>query len=160
MNDQMSWDPALVKKFSSSNHLKMLNQLKNEVIKYPLNNKKKSKSIHVKDSNQDNKNNSNVEHSQNELFTEKANKSNDENKNNSNVEQLQNELITDKANKRYDENSNKSNVSFNNSKNFSIYNQSTNNSHELETIIPEQSKSNDKSSSTSFKDRLHQVDMK
>ena len=135
MNDPISWDPALVKKFSSSNHLKMLNQLRNEVIKYPLNNKKKSKSIHVKDSNQDNKNNSNVEHSQNELFTEKANKKNDEN------------II-------------KSNVSFNNSKNFSIYNQSTNNSRELETIIPEQSKSNDKSSSTSFKERLNQVDMK
>ena len=135
MNDPISWDPSLVKKFSSSNHLKMLNQLRNEVIKYPLNNKKKSKSIHVKDSNQDNKNSSNIEHSQNELFTEKANK-------------------------RTDENSNKSNVSFNNSKNFSIYNQSTNNSRELETIIPEQSKSNDKSSSTSFKDRLNQVDMK
>ena len=135
MNDPISWDPALVKKFSSSNHLKMLNQLKNEVIKYPLNNKKKSKSINVKDSNQDNKNNSHVEHSQNELFTEKANKKNDENRI-------------------------KSNVSFNNSKNFSIYNQSTNNSRELESIIPEQSKSNDKSSSTSFKDRLNQVDMK
>ena len=135
MNDPISWDPALVKKFSSSNHLKMLNQLRNEVIKYPLNNKKKSKSIHVKDFNQDNKNNSNVEHSQNELFTEKANK-------------------------RNDENSNKSNISFNNSKNFSIYNQSTNNSRELEIIMPDQSKSNDKSSSTSFKDRLNQVDMK
>ena len=135
MNDPISWDPALVKKFSSSNHLKMLNQLRNEVIKYPLNNKKKSKSIHVKDSNQDNKSNSNFEHSQNELFTEKANKKNDENRI-------------------------KSNVSFNNSKNFSIYNQSTNNSRELESIIPEQSKSNDKSSSTNFKDRLNQVDMK
>ena len=117
MNDQISWDPALVKKFSSSNHLKMLNQLRNEVIKYPLNNKKKSKSIHVKDSNQDNKNNSNVEHSQNELFTEKANKRNDEN------------II-------------KSNVSFNNSKNFSIYNQSKNNSigRENELLSPNQSK--------------------
>ena len=135
MNDPISWDPALVKKFSSSNHLKMLNQLRNEVIKYPLNNKKKSKSINVKDFNQDNKNNSNVEHSQNELFTEKANKKNDENRI-------------------------KSNVSFNNSKNFSIYNQSTNKSRELESIIPGQSKSNDKSSSTSFKDRLDQVDMK
>jgi len=135
MNDPMSWDPALVKKFSSSNHLKMINQLRNEVIKYPLNNKKKSKSIHIKDSNQDNKNYSNVEHSPNELFAEKTNK-------------------------RKDENSNKSNVSFNNSKNFSIYNQSTNNSPELESIRTEQSKSNDKSSSTSFKDRLNQVDMK
>ena len=135
MNDPISWDPTLVKKFSSSNHLKMLNQLRNEVIKYPLNNKKKLKSIHVKDSNQDNKNSSNIEHSQNELSTEKANN-------------------------RTGENSNKSNVSFNNSKNFSIYNQSTNNSRELESMMPEQSKSNDKSSSASFKDRLNQVDMK
>ena len=135
MNDPISWDPALVKKFSSSNHLKMLNQLRNEVIKYPLNNRKKSKSIQIKDSNQDNKNNSNDEHSQNDPFTEKANK-------------------------RNNENSNKSNISFNNSKNFSIYNQSTNNSIELESIRTEQSKSNDKSSSTSFKDRLNQVDMK
>ena len=135
MNDPMSWDPALVKKFSSSNHLKMLNQLRNEVIKYPLNNKKKSKSIQVKGSNQDNKNSLNVEDSTNEL-------------------------LSVKANKRNDENSNKSNVSFNNSKNFSIYNQSTNNSPELESIRTEQSKSNDKSSSTSFKDRLNQVDMK
>ena len=135
MNDPISWDPTLVKKFSSSNHLKMLNQLRNEVIKYPLNNKKKSKSIHVKDSNKDNKNNSNVDHSQNDLFTEKANKKNDEN-------------------------SIKSNVSFNNSKNFSIYNQSTNNTREIESITPEQSKSNHKSSSASFKDRLNQVDMK
>ena len=135
MNDPISWDPALVKKFSSSNHLKMLNQLRNEVIKYPLNNKKKSKSNYDKDFNQDNKNNTNFGHSQNELFTEKANKVNDENRN-------------------------KSNVSFNNSKNFSIYNQPNNNSRELESIMPEQSKSNDKSSSTSFKDRLNQVDMK
>ena len=135
MNDPISWDPALVKKFSSSNHLKMLNQLRNEVIKYPLNNRKKSKSIHVKDSNKDNKNKSKVDHSPNELFTEKANKIDDENRN-------------------------KSNVSFNNSKNFSIYNQSTNNSRELESIMPEQSKSNDKSSFKSFKDRLNQVDMK
>ena len=135
MIDPISWDPALVKKFSSSNHLKMLNQLRNEVIKYPLNNKKNLKSIHVKDTNQDNKNNSNFEHSQNQLFTEKTNN-------------------------RNDENSNKSNVSFNNSKNFSIYNQSTNNSRDLQIVMPEQSKPNDKSSSTSFKDRLNQVDMK
>ena len=135
MNDPISWDPALVKKFSSSNHLKMLNQLRNEVIKYPLNNKKKSKTIPVNDSNQDNKNNSNAEHSPNELLTEKANKRNDKNSNNSNV-------------------------SFNNSKNFSIYKQSTNNYRELEIITPDQSKINDKSSSTSFKDRLNQVDMK
>ena len=136
MNDPMSWDPALVKKFSSSNHLKMLNQLKNEVIKYPLNNKKKSTSIHIKDSNQDNKNNLSVEHSPNELSAQKANK-------------------------RTDENSNKSNVSFNNSKNFSIYNQTINNSiRHNESPLPEQLKSDEDNYSPTFKERLNQIDMK
>ena len=37
MNAQKSWDPTLVKKFSFSNHFKLLNQLRSEVKKYPLN---------------------------------------------------------------------------------------------------------------------------
>ena len=44
MNDLLRWHPSLVKKFSSSNHFKLLNQLRNEVKKYPLNNKKKTSS--------------------------------------------------------------------------------------------------------------------
>ena len=40
MNEKICWDQSLVKKYSSSNHLKMLNQLRNEVKKYPLNKKK------------------------------------------------------------------------------------------------------------------------
>ena len=59
MNDSISWDPSLVKKFSSSNHYKLLNQLRNEVKKYPLNNKKNLKSIKPKDII-DNQNKSNV----------------------------------------------------------------------------------------------------
>ena len=135
MNDQICWDPTLVKKFSSSNHFKLLNQLKNEVIKYPLNNKKNSTSIQTKNTYKEN---------------------NDE----SNIGLSQSRSISSNSYIKTDNNSNKSNVSFNNSKNFSIYNQSTNNSHELESIMTEQSKSNNKSFSSSFKDRLNQVDMK
>tara|TARA_Y100001968_G_scaffold31865_1_gene24504 strand:- start:7711 stop:8250 length:540 start_codon:yes stop_codon:yes gene_type:complete len=36
MKDQLSWDPALIKKFGCSNHLKLLNQLRIEVKKYPI----------------------------------------------------------------------------------------------------------------------------
>ncbi len=99
MNEPISWDPSLVKKFSSSSHSKLLNQLRTEVKKYPLYNKKKSTIIQTKDTNQKNKNKSNIEYSQNALFSSISNKSTDINRN-------------------------KSNVSFNNSKNFSIYNQS------------------------------------
>ena len=101
MNDSISWDPSLVKKFSSSNHYKLLNQLRNEVKKYPLNNKKNLKSIQPKDII-DNKNKSNVPPIQNSYFTKNSNHSNHPN-------------------------GNKSTVSFNNAKNFSIYNQSSNN---------------------------------
>ncbi len=40
MTKQSIWDHSLVKKYSSSNHFKLLNQLKNEIKKYPLNKKK------------------------------------------------------------------------------------------------------------------------
>ena len=40
MHEQKSWDPYLVKKFGSTNHFKLLNQLRNEVKKYPLIRKK------------------------------------------------------------------------------------------------------------------------
>tara|TARA_Y100001968_G_scaffold206610_1_gene189865 strand:- start:7277 stop:7741 length:465 start_codon:yes stop_codon:yes gene_type:complete len=39
MNDKISWDASLIKKFGSSNHYKLLNQLRTEVKKYPLNKK-------------------------------------------------------------------------------------------------------------------------
>ena len=40
MNDKISWDSSLIKKFGSSNHYKLLNQLRTEVKKYPLSKKK------------------------------------------------------------------------------------------------------------------------
>ena len=137
MNDPISWDPSLVKKFSSSNHFKLLNQLRNEVKKYPLNNKKNSKSIMNKGGNQDNKD-----------------KTNDE--------VIQNVKLTKNLTKLNDLNSNKSNVSFNNSKNFSIYNQDINNNinRQNESHLNEHSKISDEPSSSSFKERLDKIDMK
>ena len=134
----ISWDPSLVKKFSSSNHFKLLNQLRNEVKKYPLKNKKNSTSIQSKNINQEKNNKLNTEHPQKGSLANNSNKSSD---------------LTN----------NKSNVSFNNSKNFSIYNQTTDNNiinQQNEKNIPAQSKSNQDSSFPSFKDRLNQIDMK
>ena len=137
MNDPISWDPSLVKKFSSSNHFKLLNQLRNEVKKYPLNNKKNSKSIMNNGGNQDNKD-----------------KTNDE--------VIQNVKLTKNLTKLNDLNSDKSNVSFNNSKNFSIYNQDNNNNinRQNESHLNEHSKISDEPSSSSFKERLDKIDMK
>ncbi len=137
MNDSICWDPSLVKKFSSSNHFKLLNQLKSEVKKYPLNNKKNSKSDNTKVCNQDLKNNTNIEYKQNTT-------------------------ISKNSNKDTDNSTNKSNISFNNSKNFSIYNQTRDNSimRQSEIHSIDQPISNDDSSSISFKERLNQIDMK
>ena len=137
MNDSRSWDPSLVKKFSYSNHFKLLNQLRNEVKKYPLNNKKNSTTDQSLDPNQDKKRNSNIEDSRDETFHAKSSHN-------------------------IDLNNNKSNISFNNSKNFSIYNQATykNQSRQDESQSTEKSKTGDDSSFPSFKERLNQIDMK
>ena len=137
MNDPISWDPSLVKKFSSSNHYKLLNQLRNEVKKYPLNNKKKTLSIQDQDNKLDNKNKSNS------LYTQAISLSN-------------------KSHQTNEPESNKSTVSFNNAKNFSIYkNTITNNScRQNESFLSDQSDSIDDISTSSFKDRLNQIDMK
>ena len=137
MNDPTSWDPSLVKKFSSSNHFKLLNQLRSEVKKYPLNNKKNLKADQTRRSIQDLKNKTNV----------------DPHKNIS---------IDNYSNKNVDNNTNNSNVSFNNSKNFSIYNQKSDNTliRESNSFSSDQSSSTDNSSSIPFKERLNKVDMK
>ena len=136
MNDSISWDPTLVKKFSSSNHYKLLNQLRNEVKKYPLNKKKNSTSAHPKD-----------------IIS---------NKNKSNLPPIQNSSSSNSSNQTTKVNSNKSTVSFNNAKNFSIYNQTTNNNlvRQNESILSDSSKSNQDSSFKSFKERLDDIDMK
>tara|TARA_B100000945_G_scaffold281728_1_gene249639 strand:- start:1042 stop:1455 length:414 start_codon:yes stop_codon:yes gene_type:complete len=137
MNDPISWDPSLVKKFSSSNHYKLLNQLRNEVKKYPLNNKKKTSSIMNDDTNLDTLNKSNVKITKNISNTNKSIHSNDLN-------------------------SNKSTVSFNNATNFSIYNQSINNNviREKEIILADQIKTSEDTTSPTFKERLNQIEMK
>ena len=136
MNDSITWDPALIKKYSSSNHYKLMNQLRNEVKKYPLNNKKQSTSIQPKD-----------------LIS---------NKNKSNVPPIQNSSLSNISNQSHKVNNNKTNVSFNNSKNFSIYNQTTNNNlgRHNESISPDTSKSNEDSSFKSFNERLGNIEMK
>ena len=101
------------------NHYKLLNQLRSEVKKYPLNNKKNSKSIQPKDII-DNKNKSTIPPIQNNYFIKNSNHSN----------QMS---------------SSKSTVSFNNAKNFSIYNQSANNNigSQDESFLNDLSKSNE-----------------
>ena len=136
MNESVSWDPSLIKKFSSSNHYKLLNQLRNEVKKYPLNNKKNSTSIEPKD-----------------IIS---------NKNKSNIPQIQNSTFSNSSNRSNKVDSNKSNVSFNNAKNFSIYNQTINNNidRQIETNLHDTSKSKEDLSIKSFKERLDNIDMK
>tara|TARA_Y100001968_G_scaffold329135_1_gene377783 strand:+ start:168 stop:575 length:408 start_codon:yes stop_codon:yes gene_type:complete len=135
MNDLISWDSSLVKKFSSSNHFKLLNQLRNEVKKYPLNNKKKIRSI-------DN------------------NESNIDSKNNTNTSRLQETIASRNLNQSKDSYSNSSTVSFNNSKNFSIYNSNETTSLKNEYNSVDHYRSTDTFSSTTFTDRLNKVELK
>ena len=136
MNDPISWDPSLVKKFSTSNHYKLLNQLRNEVKKYPLNNRKKISSTSNNDVNQNKNNKSNEYHLQNNPSSSKENQINEPNNNN----------VT---------------ISFNNAKDFSIYSKTNSNSNPLnETIVSEHSNLTDDNHTKTFKDRLNQIDMK
>ena len=137
MNEPISWDPTLIKKFSSSNHYKLLNQLRNEVKKYPLNNKKKISAPKKDDTHIDYINKTNLLNTKDNKFINNSNQCK--------------ETI-----------SNKSTVSFNNSRNFSIYNQTTNNNNSQPSSFESQvqSESEENSSSITFKDRLNQIDMK
>ena len=136
MKESVSWDPSLIKKFSSSNHYKLLNQLRNEVKKYPLNKKKNTTSIPTKETIS--------------------------NKNKANIPAIQNSSYTNSSNQSTKVNSNQSTVSFNNAKNFSIYNQTSNTNivRQNESILSDSSKSNQDSSFKSFKERLDNIDMK
>ena len=133
MNEKICWDSSLVKKFSSSNHFKLLNQLRTEVKMYPLSNKKIISTNVIKDNKLDTKIDTKTDSqtsNSKDIYLPKSSKTNN-----------------DKLN-------NQSTVNFNNSKNFSIYN---NNSYQQqETTI----KSNVESTPSSFKDRLDQIDMK
>ena len=133
----MSWDHTLVKKYSSSNHFKLLNQLRNEVKKYPLNKKKNLTS---------NKSNEIKIAINNKEITTKA----------------KDISFLDKTQPPKEINNSHSTVSFNNSKDFSIYNSKINdqkkdieNNNFLNTNT-----SNELNSSSTFKDRLNQIDLK
>ena len=134
MNDPISWDPSLVKKFSSSNHYKLLNQLRNEVKKYPLKNKKKQSTFQNIDTKKDNKSNSPISHSQNISISYNSNQDSETN----NI---------------------KSTVSFNNAKNFSIYN-NNNVGRQNDHIMLDHTRSNEDSTTPTFKDRLNKIDLK
>ena len=137
MKEQISWDQSLIKKFSSSNHLKLLNQLRAEVKKYPLN-KKKNISSDL------------TNYNKNEITTNQI-KSN-----------TQDDSQTNNVNINKEINMNKSTISFNNSKNFSIYkniNGDSTNEKDKSKVI-EAIKTNEDNSSSTFNERLKQIDMK
>ena len=141
MNDPKSWDPSLVKKYGSSNHYKLLNQLRNEVKKYPLNNKKNLSTNNTRDTNPLSSVKSTISHSQNK--------------------QLSNNSTAISEGKI-----NNSTISFNNAKDFSIYNHKTNNNNDLKTKNYNNDNDNDNDkliqdrSLKTFKDRLNQIDLK
>ena len=133
MNNQINWDQTLVKKYSSSNHFKLLTQLRNEIEKYPLN-RKKNKSSDLQNNNKFESNNNQMKSSSNNYI----------------------------SNNNQEVNNNKSTISFNNSKNFSIYKNITNDNtiKQTESNIIDQEEPNDILKSSSFKDRLNQIDVK
>ena len=137
MNESISWDPSLIKKFSSSNYFKLLNQLRNEVKKYPLKNKKHIETNQTINSNLDIKNKTNTSNTPNNTFDIKPN-----------------DMVK--------ENIDNSSVSFNNAKNFSIYNNTSNsyNSDKNHRSSTDHENKNQDSYSPTFKDRLNKIDMK
>tara|TARA_B100000700_G_C15004745_1_gene837970 strand:- start:125 stop:538 length:414 start_codon:yes stop_codon:yes gene_type:complete len=137
MNERISWDHSLIKRFNSSNHFKLLTQLKNEVEKYPLNRRKNISSDQPKDNKSENRSNL-VTSNTNDLFQTQNSDINKEIKNH------------------------KSTVSFNNSKNFSIYNNLTKDSENehTKTNTSDIKQSSAQDQSLTFKDRLNQIDMK
>ena len=131
------WDQSLIKKYSSSNHFKLLNQLRNEVIKYPLNKKKNIQSSMIRDNKFEGNNKLIKEINQDSIFS----------KNYNIKKEVDNKM---------------SNVSFNNSKNFSIYNNSNTDTTKKnkDNSIPSIENSDDDFSSSTFNDRLNNIDLK
>ena len=134
MTEQISWDHSIIKKYSASNHFKLLNQLRSEVKKYPLN-KRKYKS---------------------------SSNSINENKSVHNTFNDQKLNISKKTNEINENNTIKSSISFNNSKNFSIYNNKESHSakEKEDSILLGEENSNKYFSRSTFKDRLNKIDMK
>ena len=136
MKKHNSWDYSLVKKYSSSNYLKLIKQLRKEVQKYPLTKKNNNNSETNVDYNQDNKNNLNTKNTTETTISKNIN----------------NNSISN----------NKFTVSFNNSKNFSIYKNLNNHNKQdkSKSEMYDTKQSDEDLSSSTFKDRLDKIDMK
>ncbi len=181
MPNKITWDQSLIKKYGSSNHYKLLNQLRTEVKKYPLN----KNASHLKNENRSNasqpenisgnltnqigllsnsqKNiNENSDIQINTIYKSFHNSLMNNNDKDDNSRIIGSEFI-DKNNaiKNY----NISNISFNNSKNFSIYNNTNNQKYNSKTsteksINDSDIRYNNDNVKSTFNDRLNQVDMK
>tara|TARA_Y100001968_G_scaffold140956_1_gene128924 strand:- start:846 stop:1382 length:537 start_codon:yes stop_codon:yes gene_type:complete len=178
MQEQISWDQSLVKKFGTSNHFKLLNQLRNEIKKYPLNKNKTLKdnndsSIYPKNRlnslyNDDINSLSFINHNDNQ------NKQSNTIYKSNHISYIDNDMINTPINSVENKKINnhaqtpittKSNVSFNNSKNFNIYNNMVNsdynNTKKNNSQLEKSNPINDESpNSLTFKDRLNKIDMK
>ena len=135
MNERQRWEQTLVKKFSSSNHFKLLNQLKNEVKKYPLIKKKN-------------------------LITNLSLDNKYDSKSKAAILNPQNDNVTNNSKNNKDNYTNQSKISFNNSKNFSIYNNSNDSTKDQKDNSLSEDKNSDQEQISSFKERLNQIDMK
>ena len=137
MNEKIRWDHSLLKKYNSSNHFKLLSQLRNEVVKYPLIKKKNISSDLIKDNN--------LQSTNNLIKTSSMDLS-----------------LTSNSYIEKEINNNKSTVSFNNSKDFSIYKHNSNDNtvENSKNNIIEDVKASEEIPSSTFKDRLNQIDMK
>ena len=137
MNEKISWDHSLLKKYNSSNHFKLLSQLRNEVVKYPLIKKKNISSDLIKDNN--------LQSTNNLIKTSSMDLS-----------------LTSNSYIEKEINNNKSTVSFNNSKDFSIYKHNSNDNtvENSKNNIIEDVKASEEIPSSTFKDRLNKIDMK
>ena len=182
MQGQISWDPLLVKKFGSSNHFKLLNQLKTEVKKYPLKKKNIKQTKHFIDDKSINKslpvttNNKVLTSSNTDIYKQDFNNqqsntiyksshnSHIANQPNQDIIKENDESLVISSSLIDNSDSINSNISFNNSKNFNIYNNNIYSSSSKDIQIQNSDDKftiSDKSTTKkSFKDRLDQIDMK
>ena len=137
MNEHINWDHSLIKKYSSSNHFKLLNQLRNEVKKYPLSKKKNISSDHSNDNKFESKQNPIKPILQESSL-------------------INNNIINKETN------TNKLTISFNNSKNFSIYKNIANDvvKEKHENNLLDAKQINEDSMSSTFNTRLNDIVIK
>ena len=179
MNDQISWDSFLIKKFGSSNHYKLLNQLRNEVKKYPLKKKNLNSNISNINNNYKPDNEKNVklfsatkndddssELAKNNSRTLYKSSHDNYNEENSNNIELNNDYLNhNKVSSPVDlTETNSSYVNFNNTKDFNIHNnfdkfQSNDTDLNKKNYIIKNTLEKSENPLT-FKERLNQIEMK